>query len=72
MGVRVEERPDGLAVHGGERLRGARVRSFGDHRIAMALAVAALGAEGPTEIEGAECVGVSFPGFFDLLAAGAQ
>ena len=72
MGVRVEERPDGLAVHGGGRLRGVRVRSFGDHRIAMALAVAALGAEGPTEIEGAECVGVSFPGFFDLLAAGAR
>jgi 3-phosphoshikimate 1-carboxyvinyltransferase len=48
-------------------LRGARVRSFGDHRIAMAFAVAALTAEGETEIEDAECVSVSFPEFFDLL-----
>jgi 3-phosphoshikimate 1-carboxyvinyltransferase len=43
------------------------VRSHGDHRIAMALSVAALAAEGPTEIEGSECVAVSFPEFYALL-----
>jgi 3-phosphoshikimate 1-carboxyvinyltransferase len=67
LGARVRERPDGLDVDGGVPLRGARVRSHGDHRIAMALSVAALGAEGATEIEGAECVAVSFPGFYSLL-----
>ncbi|MCA1631337.1 MAG: 3-phosphoshikimate 1-carboxyvinyltransferase [Acidobacteria bacterium] len=67
MGARVEEYADGLFVEGRAGLRGARVRSFGDHRIAMAFAVAALVAEGETEIEGAECVAVSFPEFFDLL-----
>jgi 3-phosphoshikimate 1-carboxyvinyltransferase len=67
MGARVEEHDDGLFVEGRTRLRGARVRSFGDHRIAMAFAVAALVAEGETEIEGAECVAVSFPEFFGLL-----
>jgi 3-phosphoshikimate 1-carboxyvinyltransferase len=67
MGARVEEHADGLTVQGRTRLRGARVRSFGDHRIAMAFAVAALVAEGETEIEDAGCVSVSFPEFFDLL-----
>lgn len=67
MGARVEEYDDGLFVEGRAKLRGARVRSFGDHRIAMAFAVAALLAEGETEIEGADCVAVSFPEFFDLL-----
>ena len=71
MGGSVEERPDGLSVHGGRRLRGAAVRSRGDHRIAMAFAVAALAAEGPTEIEEAECASVSFPEFYELLARGA-
>jgi 3-phosphoshikimate 1-carboxyvinyltransferase len=68
MGARVEEFEDGLRVEGPVRLRGARLQSYGDHRIAMAFAVAALAAEGETEIEGAgECVGVSFPEFFPLL-----
>ncbi|MCA1815733.1 MAG: 3-phosphoshikimate 1-carboxyvinyltransferase [Acidobacteria bacterium] len=67
MGAAVEEYEDGLRVEGRTRLRGARVRSFGDHRIAMAFAVAALVAEGETEIEDAECVAVSFPEFFGLL-----
>jgi 3-phosphoshikimate 1-carboxyvinyltransferase len=67
LGARVRELPDGLVVGGGARLVGARVRSHGDHRIAMALSVAALAAEGATEIEGAECVAVSFPGFYELL-----
>lgn len=68
MGAVIEEFDDGLRVEGPSRLRGARLRSFGDHRIAMAFAVAALFAEGETFIEGAEeCVGVSFPEFFALL-----
>jgi 3-phosphoshikimate 1-carboxyvinyltransferase len=67
MGARVEEHADGLTIQGRSSLRGARLSSFGDHRIAMAFAVAALIAEGETEIEGAECVSVSFPEFFDLL-----
>ena len=67
MGAEVEEFADGLRVAGRARLRGARVESFGDHRIAMAFAVAALVAEGETEIGGADCVRVSFPDFFPLL-----
>ena len=68
MGAEVEEFEDGLRVAGPVRLKGARLKSYGDHRIAMAFAVAALAAEGETEIEGArECVAVSFPEFFELL-----
>lgn len=68
MGAEVEEFEDGLKAHGRARLRGAKLDAHGDHRIAMAFAVAALIAEGETEIAGAEeCVGVSFPEFFDLL-----
>ena len=67
MGAGVEEHEDGLTVAGPVSLRGARVRSFGDHRVAMAFAVAALTARGDTEIEGAGCVAVSFPNFFPLL-----
>jgi len=72
MGARVEEHPDGIAVRGGTRLRGARVRSFGDHRIAMSLAVAALAADGETLIEDAGCASVSFPEFYTLLRRGAS
>ena len=68
MGARIEERPDGVVINEGGPLRGARVRSHADHRIAMALAVAALAARGESVIEGADCASVSFPGFFDLLA----
>ncbi|MCA1632578.1 MAG: 3-phosphoshikimate 1-carboxyvinyltransferase [Acidobacteria bacterium] len=68
MGAEVEEFEDGLRVGGPTHLRGARLDAHGDHRIAMAFAVAALAATGASEIEGArECVGVSFPEFFDLL-----
>ncbi len=67
MGADVEEYDDGLAVSGPTRLRGAVVDSFGDHRIAMGFAVAALVAEGETEIIGEECVDISFPEFFQLL-----
>ena len=67
MGVDVEEFPDGLSVLGPTQLRGALIDSHGDHRIAMAFSVAALLAEGESEISGAECVSVSFPEFFPLL-----
>ena len=67
MGARIEEREDGWAIEGPVRLQGARVDSAGDHRVAMALAVAGLLAEGETEIEGAECVAISYPGFWDDL-----
>jgi 3-phosphoshikimate 1-carboxyvinyltransferase len=71
MGAVVEERPDGLAIDGGRPLHGARVRSWGDHRIAMALAVAAMGATGDTELQDAGCVSVSFPEFWSILEAGS-
>ena len=67
MGARVEERPDGLVIHGGAALHGATVRSYGDHRIAMSLAVAGLVAKGETGIQGAECAVISNPGFWDQL-----
>jgi 3-phosphoshikimate 1-carboxyvinyltransferase len=69
MGAKVEEFADGLRVEGraAGKLRGAKVDPQGDHRIAMALAVAALGAEGGTTIRDAECVAVSFPDFFATL-----
>jgi 3-phosphoshikimate 1-carboxyvinyltransferase len=70
MGAKVEERPDGLKVEGRSagKLHGAEIEPHGDHRIAMAFAVAALGAEGPTTIREAECAGVSYPTFYDDLA----
>jgi len=69
LGVAVEERQDELLVHGGNSdLSGARVDGRGDHRIVMALAVAALAADGETTIAGGEHVDVSFPDFFDALA----
>ncbi len=67
MGAEVQEFPDGLRVPGGQTLRGARIETFDDHRIAMAFAVAGLRAQSETEILGAECASISFPGFFDLL-----
>jgi 3-phosphoshikimate 1-carboxyvinyltransferase len=67
MGAEVEETADGLNVFGPTKLRGAIVDSFGDHRIAMAFSIAALIAEGDTEIRGAEAAAVSFPEFFELL-----
>jgi 3-phosphoshikimate 1-carboxyvinyltransferase len=64
MGAIVDERADGVSIHGGTHLRGATVDSHGDHRVAMALAVAGLVASGPTTIKDADCVAVSYPNFF--------
>lgn len=69
MGADVSELSDGWEIRGPSRLRGARLDSRGDHRVAMALAVAALLAAGETEIDGAECVAISYPGFWDQLEA---
>jgi 3-phosphoshikimate 1-carboxyvinyltransferase len=67
LGATVEEYPDGLFVPGRQKLRGGTVDSFGDHRIAMAFAIAGLIADGPVVIRNANCAAISFPSFFDLL-----
>jgi 3-phosphoshikimate 1-carboxyvinyltransferase len=69
MGATVEEQPDGLKVAGRRagKLHGAEIEPHGDHRIAMAFAVAALAAEGATVIRDADCAGVSYPAFFEDL-----
>jgi 3-phosphoshikimate 1-carboxyvinyltransferase len=67
MGADVTAVEDGWVINGPRFLEGARVSARGDHRVAMALAVAGLIADGRTEIDGAECVEISYPGFFDHL-----
>lgn len=67
MGADVTEQPDGLVIRGGRALRGARLTSHGDHRIAMAFAIAGLFAEGETIIEDAACTETSYPGFAQQL-----
>ena len=68
LGGRIEAMSDGLVIHGGAPPGGGHTRSHGDHRIAMAMAVAALAGRGPVEIEGWEAVATSYPGFADDLA----
>src|SRR5262249_34098314 len=67
IGVEAEVQPDGLAIPGRQSFRAAALDSFGDHRIAMAFAVAALRAEGECRIDGAEAASVSFPEFYHIL-----
>src|SRR5436190_3859670 len=67
MGVDVVEMKDGLEIHGRGELRGARVASFGDHRIAMAFAIAGMFADGDTVVQDVECVRESYPGFEKTL-----
>jgi 3-phosphoshikimate 1-carboxyvinyltransferase len=67
MGVAVEERADGLVIDGPARLRGGHVSSGGDHRIAMALAVAGLAADGETVVDDTACIMTSFPGFAEAV-----
>ncbi|HKS76002.1 MAG TPA: 3-phosphoshikimate 1-carboxyvinyltransferase [Terriglobales bacterium] len=67
MGADLEEREDGLKIPGGQQLHGAEIDSHGDHRIAMAFAIAALRAEGETLIHDAEAAVTSFPEFFEAL-----
>jgi 3-phosphoshikimate 1-carboxyvinyltransferase len=72
MGAELTELPDGLEIPGGQRLHGASIDSGTDHRIAMAFSIAALRAEGDTEICGAEAAAISFPEFFTSLDSLAQ
>ena len=69
LGGDVDEFPDGFLVRGRARLTGGTAHAAGDHRLAMAFAVAALGATGPSLVTGAEAVAVSYPGFFETLAS---
>ena len=73
MGADITVNEDGLAINGGNKLQGATVDPHNDHRIAMACAVAALGAEGKTKIQNVECINKSYPQFFsDLRLLGAN
>lgn len=67
MGVQVEEFEDGMSISGSESITGAACSSWGDHRIAMSIAIAGLRAKGETEIIDAGCVSVSYPGFFEVI-----
>jgi 3-phosphoshikimate 1-carboxyvinyltransferase len=67
MGVSVEEHDDGISITGTDALHGTEVEGHGDHRIAMAMAVAGLAAEGVTTISGVSAVDISFPDFFPIL-----
>ena len=67
FGAGVEELTDGLVVRGVKKISGSVCETYGDHRLAMSAAVAGLAAEGNTVISGAECVDISYPGFFDTL-----
>lgn len=67
MGVKIEEFDDGVEITGPCKLKGAEVYSYGDHRIAMALSIAGLVAEGETKIYDSDCVDISFPEFYSLL-----
>jgi 3-phosphoshikimate 1-carboxyvinyltransferase len=70
LGACIEELPDGLAIQGGRKLKSGLVDGHDDHRVVMALAVAALGADGPVTIRGAEAANVTYPGFLSLIADG--
>jgi 3-phosphoshikimate 1-carboxyvinyltransferase len=72
LGAEIEEFQDGFHVQGNKKLTGGRTNAYGDHRLAMAFAVAALGAVGPSTIEDATAVSVSYPGFFDMLEGLSQ
>lgn len=75
MGADIEEFDDGMRISGGKTLHGACIESYGDHRIAMAFAVAGLFADGETVIENADCIAVSYPGFesdLELLCSGVK
>jgi len=72
MGVQAEELPDGMVIPGRQKFHAAQIESGGDHRIAMAFAVAALRADGTSVINGAEAASVSFPEFWNTLSSCAQ
>jgi 3-phosphoshikimate 1-carboxyvinyltransferase len=67
LGAVITENEDGMIIEGGAKLKGSDLDSCGDHRIAMALAVAGLAARGETAVQGAEAINISFPGFMAAL-----
>ena len=67
MGGKVYVSGADIVIDGVEKLKGADIKSFGDHRTVMAMTMAALTAEGASSIDDVECVSKSFPGFFNLL-----
>ncbi|MBU0574310.1 MAG: 3-phosphoshikimate 1-carboxyvinyltransferase, partial [Candidatus Margulisbacteria bacterium] len=67
MGANIEEKEDGMVIHGPTPLKGCNVESHGDHRVAMSLAIAGFIAEGETRISNTDCIETSFPGFEKLL-----
>ena len=67
LGIDADERPDGFTIRGSRAPTGGTANAHDDHRIAMALAIAALGARGRSTIDGAEAVAISYPGFFETL-----
>ncbi len=69
LGVRVQESRDGFFIPPGQTLRGGRIRTFGDHRVAMAFGIASLIAEEPIELDDPGCAAVSFPGYYEELAS---
>lgn len=67
MGAKIETKPDGFIIHGSQKLHGARINSFHDHRIAMAFSIAGLISEGEQIICDSECVNISYPEFYETL-----
>ena len=67
MGVNIEELEDGMVINGKSKLKGAEIKTFNDHRIAMAFSVASLISKGKTYIDNTTCIDISFPGYFNLL-----
>lgn len=67
MGVEIEELEDGMVIKGKTKLKGANIKTFNDHRIAMAFSVASLISEGKLNLDNTACIDISFPGYFDLI-----
>jgi 3-phosphoshikimate 1-carboxyvinyltransferase len=67
LGAEVDEREDGMTIRGGKPLEAASVKTYGDHRVAMSLAIAGLSTAGGIHMDDVDCVNTSFPGFFELL-----
>jgi len=67
MGANIEETEDGMIIEGPTKLKGSEVNSGGDHRVAMALAIAGMVAEGETKVLGSDCISISFPQFECIL-----
>lgn len=67
MGAEIEELEDGMVIKGRTKLKGANIKTFNDHRIAMAFSVASLISEGKLNLDNTACIDISFPGYFDLI-----